>query len=401
MNILFLANRFPYPPFRGDKLKIYNLAKQLSRRHNLFLLTFIQDKKDYKHLPELEKFFAEINLVFLPGIRSMMNCITHPLSSDPFQINYFRSGEMKKQLAAFLMKHRIDVIHTQHLRMAQYTSGLRSVKTVIDLPDAYSLYWKRRLEIKRNVLRHAFEKSEYGKIRKYEKIIREFDLTLVCSDEDREYLINEHSAENIKILPNGVDTGTFFSSRHDYDNDRVILLAGNMGYYPNVDAAVYFANEIFPSVKRIFPGVTLRIAGQNPARKVQELAGESIGVTGFVKSLEEEYKKCSLAISPVRVGAGTMNKVLEPMAMGVPVVMSAVGFRGLNAVEGRDVLVARDTESFIRNISLLLESAERRRSLGEAGKKVVQENFSWETIAGKLELYLAELTGGDHEKLNQ
>ena len=76
MNLLFVANRFPYPPHRGDKLKIYNLARQLSKKHNLYLLTFIQDKKDYKYVHELEKYFKKVEIIYLPFLRSAFNCMT-------------------------------------------------------------------------------------------------------------------------------------------------------------------------------------------------------------------------------------------------------------------------------------------------------------------------------------
>ncbi len=391
MNILFLANRFPYPPFRGDKLKIFNLAKQLSQRHNLFLITFIQDKQDYAHVPVLENYFREIRLVDLPGYKSGLNCILNTFSSDPLQVSYFKSKKLNTVLNDFLYSHDIDVIHTQHLRMSQYTSEIHSVKTILDLPDAYSLYWKRRCEMNSNFLLNAFEKREFKKVQSYESIIKKFDLTLVCSGEDKEHLMKEHSANNIEILHNGVDTDTFISSSHNYDLDDYITFSGNMSYYPNIDAALYFAKEIFPEVKKQFPKVKFRIAGQSPVKAINELQSDDIIVTGFVKSIQNEYSSSSLAVSPVRVGAGTMNKVLEPMAMGVPVLMSHVGFKGLGAEAGRDVLFAGNTDEFIAGAIRLLSDRALRQSIGESGKSLVLNNFSWETISLRLEEYCNKL----------
>ena len=136
MKILFLANRFPYPPYRGDKLKIFNLAKQLSVRHELYLVTFIDNKSDYSYVSELEKYFSKINLVYMPHYMSAFNSLINVFSQTPFQINYFKSERLAYTLREFVSENDIDVIHTQHLRMAQYTAGLKNCSTVLDLPDA-------------------------------------------------------------------------------------------------------------------------------------------------------------------------------------------------------------------------------------------------------------------------
>ncbi|HRA99780.1 MAG TPA: glycosyltransferase [Ignavibacteria bacterium] len=396
MKILFLANRFPYPPYRGDKLKIFNLAKQLSERHTLYLITFIDNKDDYNYLPELEKYFDEIKLVYMPHFMSAFNSLSNVFSETPFQINYFRSNRLKKVLEEFISQNEIDVIHTQHLRMAQYTAGLKNVSTVLDLPDAYSMYWKRRASQKKNPLINFMERSEYKKVLKYEKIICEFDLTLVCSEEDKNYLIAEHELNNIEVLENGVDTDQFGGEEHDYFIDDQIIFTGNMTYHPNIDAAVYFAEEIFPEVLKKFPNVKFKIAGQNPTEKILKLQSENIIVTGFVKSLSDEYSKSSIAVSPVRVGAGSMNKVLEPMSMGVPVVSSEIGFKGLGAKAGLDILLAENKSEFINSVCNLLSHAEYRRYIGMSGREVIQNNLSWEKIALKLEDYFYSVA--DHRK---
>ncbi len=280
--------------------------------------------------------------------------------------------------------------------MAQYTAGLKNVSTVLDLPDAYSMYWERRASQKKNPLINFMERSEYKKVLKYEKIICEFDLTLVCSEEDKNYLIAEHELNNIEVLENGVDTDQFGGEEHDYFIDDQIIFTGNMTYHPNIDAAVYFAEEIFPEVLKKFPNVKFKIAGQNPTEKILKLQSENIIVTGFVKSLSDEYSKSSIAVSPVRVGAGSMNKVLEPMSMGVPVVSSEIGFKGLGAKAGLDILLAENKSEFINSVCNLLSHAEYRRYIGMSGREVIQNNLSWEKIALKLEDYFYSVA--DHRK---
>ncbi|MBK8983374.1 MAG: glycosyltransferase [Ignavibacteria bacterium] len=387
MKILFLANRFPYPPYRGDKLKIFNLAKQLSERHELYLVTFIDNKAEYSYVSELEKYFTKIRLVYMPHYMSAFNSLINVFSDTPFQINYFKSDRLADTLREFVAENDVDVIHTQHLRMAQYTAGLKNSSTVLDLPDAYSLYWKRRSVLKKNPVKNFIENSEYKKMLNYEKIIGEFDLSLVCSEEDKTYLMDEHNLSNIELLQNGVDTKLYSNSGHDYDLDDQIIFSGNMTYYPNIDAAIYFVSEIFPEILKKYPKVKFKITGQNPPEKIRKLASDNIIVTGFVESLADEYSKSSVAVSPVRVGAGSMNKVLEPMSMGVPVVSSSIGFAGLGAVAGRDIIIADNKTDFINSVCNLLSDSYYRKYIGESGKEVIHNNLSWEKIAIKLENY--------------
>jgi polysaccharide biosynthesis protein PslH len=392
LNILFVANRFPYPPYRGDKLKIFNLAKRLSKNHTLFLLTFVQDKKDYKYIDELKKYFSKIELVYLPKYLSVFKCISKVFSSKPYQIIYFESARFKTLYKRFINENKIDVIHTQHLRMSQYSHNTKSIKRVLDLPDAYSLYWERRTKLKRNFIFKIFDRIEHNKVIRYEDIINEFDLNLVCSEEDKQFLKKAHGNCNIDILPNGVDLDNFSDYKHNYSiNDRIIF-TGNMDYAPNIDAVVYFVKDIFPLILEERPDVKFYIVGQKPIKKVLNLQSDNIIVTGFAKDLSAEYNKSSVAVSPVRIGAGTLNKVLEPMALGIPVVSTQVGFKGLGIKSGEGAVLASSREEFSKQTIKLLKDEDYRKNVGQKGKLIVCENFSWDKITLKLEYFLKELT---------
>jgi glycosyltransferase involved in cell wall biosynthesis len=339
----------------------------------------------------LKEHFKEIKVVYLSKLQSTVNCFDKLLSSEPFQINYFKSKIFKEQLKDFISQYSIDVIHTQHLRMAQYTHKINDIPTVLDLPDAYSLYWKRRSKLSCNYFKKRFEMLEYKKVLKYESIIENFDMTLVCSEEDKTLLENDHQNASINILPNGIDTSTFYSDQHDYGIDNRIVFTGNMDYYPNIDAAVYFSKEIFPEILKKLPELKFYIVGQKPPARVKELQSNNIVITGFVESIADEYRASSIAISPVRVGAGTLNKVLEPMAMGVPVVSSTIGFEGIGASHGEEILLANDKKEFIDSILNLLSDQSYRQHIGEGGKYIVTQNFGWDKISDKLENYFYQI----------
>ncbi len=121
MKLLFLANRTPYPPYRGDKLKIYHLAKRLAAKgHELHLLTFAQSAEDFASREKLETIFKEVHLVALPGWKSALHCLAAAWDAKPVQVLYFQDAAMRRKLKELLAKHRYDAVHVQHLRMAPY-----------------------------------------------------------------------------------------------------------------------------------------------------------------------------------------------------------------------------------------------------------------------------------------
>lgn len=391
MKILFLANRIPYPPYRGDKLKIFNLAKRLAGKHELYLLTFTQSPEEVQYKTKLEEYFKEVRLVHLPKWKSAVNCLAGAWDDKPIQVLYFQSSEMRQQLAELMGRHKFDAVHVQHLRMSPYLSQNKTIPRILDLPDAFSLYWERRKLIKRGLATRIFESIEQKRVLKYESVLNDYDLNLVCSQEDLEYLKQAHPEANLKLLPNGVDLTTFAAKDHDYEHNDIILFTCNMDYAPNVDAVVYFTEQVLPIIRKKFPKVQFVIAGQRPVAKVTELAGEHVTVTGFIKDLAATYNTASVVVAPLRFGAGTQNKVLEAMAMGVPVVCSHIGFKGLGIESGEGAIMQREPEAFANSVIELLNSAKMRKSVGTKGIAVIRQKFDWDAIAGTLEGYFKEI----------
>ncbi len=391
LKILFLANRVPYPPFRGDKLKIFNLAKRLCATNELHLLTFAQNEEDWAYKEELEKIFTSVEFIDLPKWKSALNCLPGFFNQTPFQVHYFRSKAMVLALDKLLDRIQFDVVHVQHLRMSQYLANRKDIPRILDLPDAFSLYWKRKQATTKNPLLRFFEQLEQRRVLEYERILADYNMALVCSDEDKQYLEQEHHFDNISLLPNGVDTNTFYANNHDYEHNHTLLFTGNMDYGPNVDAVSYFVSDILPTIRGKFPDISFVIAGQRPLPKVLALASDTIKVTGFIPNLADEYNKASVVVAPLRFGAGTQNKVLESMAMGVPVVCSNIGFEGLCIQNGEGAIMQTDPLEFAHSVIQLLSSAEMRQNVGTKGVSVIQSKFSWDIISKQLEGYFKSI----------
>ena len=391
MKILFIANRFPYPPFRGDKLKIYNLSKRLSEKHEIHLITFTEQKSDLQYLDQLSPIFKRMEIIHLPKIVSLFHTVLGLFQKLPLQVQYFKSKAFEKRLKKLLAEETYDAIHVQHIRMAQYAIPYKQFYRILDLPDAFSLYWQRRKEIPRNMVSRVLDHIESKRVIQYEAyVLKEFNLNLVCSVEDQEFLMREHQSSNIELLPNGVDTKQFKPGKHDYGHSNTLLFTGNMDYDPNVDAVLYFVDEVFPLIFAAFPQVKFIIAGQRPIEKVKALDnGKNILVTGFIPDLSETYNNASVVVAPLRFGAGTQNKVLEAMSMGIPVVCSNIGFKGLGIEDGQGAFMRLGSTDFADQVISLLSSEDLRMQTGTKGIEVIEKSFTWETIAARLDGFLS------------
>lgn len=388
MKIMFVANRVPYPPYRGDKLKIWNLAKRLSGDHELHLFTIAQDRKELEYAEHLKTLFKEVHIVYLPKWKSVLKTAMAVFGKIPFQVAYFQSKSFSNLLQKAISENDFDAIHIQHIRMGWYFRNLPKHSAVLDLPDAFSLYWTRRTEQTGLPWLKWFASVEQKRLFNMEsQYLRQFPLTLVCSEEDKQYL-EIHSNANIQVLPNGVDTAVFYPRKNQQPEPFRVLFTGNMDYAPNVDAVEYFCNDLLPEILRVHPKTKFVIAGQRPVKKVKKLASDCVSVTGFVKDIAEEYAKAAVVVAPLRFGAGTQNKVLEALAMGIPVVCTKVGFKGLGIGNGEGAYMAHDSLSFIQEVNRLLESEANREKMAGKGIQKIVSTFSWDAVAAKLIGYL-------------
>jgi glycosyltransferase involved in cell wall biosynthesis len=196
---------------------------------------------------------------------------------------------------------------------------------------------------------------------------------------------------DIRIIPNGVDLAYFSGNAPvKYDPTRIVF-TGNLTYYPNIDGVLYFVKEIFPLVKKEAPAAKFYIVGQSPPAKLRALASEDVVVTGFVEDIKQYYLSSAVAVSPIRFGAGTLNKILEPLALGVPVAATSIGIEGLDLAIGKDILVADRPHAFAKHVIRIITEPDFRERLGKEGMALVRRLYNWDTIVNSLENLYHEL----------
>lgn len=220
---------------------------------------------------------------------------------------------------------------------------------------------------------------ESARLRNYEsKVAARFDLCTATTRGELEELQKLGISMPSAVIPNGVDLSYFHPRAKPPQDSSVIVFLGRMDYYPNIDGVLFFVKEIFPIIRKIVPHAEFRIVGSNPSRMVQNLAKiPGVSVTGHVPDVRPYLMDAALAVAPLRIARGTQNKILQFLAMGVPVVTTPQAAKGVEADPGRHFLVADGSESFAQKVLSLLQDSNLRENLSLAGRQPLEKAHCW------------------------
>lgn len=164
-----------------------------------------------------------------------------------------------------------------------------------------------------------------------------------------------------------------------------------MDYYANVDGVVWFANEVLPLIKKEIPEIHFFVVGSNPTKEVLSLSAfNGVTVTGYVTDTREYLIKATVVAVPLRIARGIQNKILEAMAMGLPLVATPQAFEGIDAKPGRDLLIEEKAEKLAKTVIKLVKEVSLRKSIGENARRVIENNYCWSKNLEKLDTILTE-----------
>jgi len=391
VNILFLSWWFPYPPDNGSRMRIYNLLLQLSRDHAITLLTFSDDPAtDAVHLPALREFCADVQVVrrvpFTPG---RWRALRGFLSPWPRFFVESHSREMADLVARRAGEH--DVVIASEFGMSRYALAAGDRPKVLEDLEIALFYEGRGFQ------QDFFWRLRYGPMwwkftRLVRRLARQFDAITLVSDEEARLLEKIAPIHNLlTVVPNGVDL-------HLYDGDfgspvpDSLIFPGALTFFANYGAMAYFLEEVYPLVKARQPRTVLRITGKTDGVDLSALpAGDGVIFTGYLDDIRPAVAQSWACVVPLKVGGGTRLKILEALALGTPVVATSKGAEGLEATPGEDILVADEPEDFADAVLRLLDDQALRAKLAANGRRLVEESYSWEVCARRLEQLLHQV----------
>jgi sugar transferase (PEP-CTERM/EpsH1 system associated) len=394
MRILYLAQRVPYPPDRGDKITTYHEVRHLARRHEVAVACLADGEADLANVAPLTSLTSSIDVIVLRPLAARLRALTALARGFPFTRAYFSERELHARVAARMRAKRFDAIVVYSSGMAQFVEPYRDVPRIMQFADLDSLKWEQYAANSRFPKSWLFRR-EYGLLLEYERhVATTFSHSLVCTPRelsDFQRLIPDAPAS---CVSNGVDVD-FFRPQPVVKRDHELIFTGVMDYFPNIQGIVWFCESVLPLIRKEVPDVTLTICGARPHARVQSL-GEVPGVTvtGRVPDVRPYLAQASVCVVPLQIARGIQNKLMEAMAMALPTVTCTAAFAGIEAVQGKDLFVADTAPQFAAATVRLLRDEELRLRTGQAARACMEANYRWEHQLARLDRVLAAVTSG-------
>jgi sugar transferase (PEP-CTERM/EpsH1 system associated) len=225
------------------------------------------------------------------------------------------------------------------------------------------------------------------------RIARSFSENVFCTPLEQQVFESAIPGASSIVLRNGVDL-QYYQPQPEKARPAEIVFTGVMDYLPNVDACTFFVREVLPRLREHRPDVHFTIVGSKPTPQVRALAREAgVEVTGFVEDTRAWLARASISVAPLRIARGIQNKVLEALAMGLPVVGTRNATQGIEGQAGRDFLVADSAQEQVAAIVGLLDDPAKARELGSRGRAFVERQYDWERVLEPLDVLLTRLAG--------
>jgi glycosyltransferase involved in cell wall biosynthesis len=398
MKILFLTPYLPGPPIFGGQRRIHGLMTQLASSHELSIIALTDGYADHRpSLLEAQNYCRHViavpdKLHRKKGRQKRMSQLRSLVSRQSWERIVYRCDAVQDALDQHLAQHEYDIIVCEFVFMAYYRFRFPRARTRLVLDEhnvEYDLL--RRTASATRLDRKFFHSVNWRKLKREEvRAWKRFDACTVTSRRDQELVHAEAPRVRTAVVPNGVDI-ELFRPRELATEPMTLLFFGAINYYPNTDAALFFAKEVMPLLKARYPSLRLRIVGPIGDSPVNDLHGEDIRVVGFVDDVLAEIARATIVVAPLRIGGGTRLKILEAMAMSKVVVATRIGAEGIDVQHDRDILLADTPAEQAREIGRLLDDDALRQRLGQAARETAVARYSWRACAEKLEHFLYEL----------
>jgi polysaccharide biosynthesis protein PslH len=394
VRILFVCHRFPYPPKRGGKIRPFNIIRHLSAAHEVTGASLVRSDAEAEEGKGIAPFCAEFHMSRVRDWSQRARMVVRLASVTPSSMGFFYSGALDATIRRLLRMRRFDLIFVHCSSVAQYVAHVRDIPKILDFGDMDSQKWLEYGRYKPLPLSAGYW-LEGVKLQAEEKrLAARFDFCTATTRAEWETLLGYGVDTPSDWFPNGVDSQFFAPGTDPYDPDTICFV-GRMDYYPNQECMLDFCARTWPLLRARRPGLKLLIVGAEPSPRIRRL-GEIPGVvvTGSVPDVRPYVQRSALLVAPLNIARGTQNKLLESMAMGVPVVTSRVAAGGVDAVPGEDLHVAGTPDEYRDAVVRIVEDPSERRRLAEAGRARMLSHHAWPSSMKRLDTIVSRCIKG-------
>ena len=391
LKVLVIDRAAPLNPRQGNALIAIEVMRRLAHHEIVLVAPGVASEEDAERLAEM---FAEVHLVPRARWTPALSGSFEPVAMDRFSrlpaMDLRAARAVAEAVRSVSARRPFDVVHVRQLPMAGYAADLRP-KKLLELIDSETLGAERtRPRTVRTMLRAVVA------ARVEERAMAGFDIVTAVAEADAERLRRLRPCHRIDVVPNGVDTERFAPEMNEPEEDTTLVFVGAMSFGPNVAAMQWFCAHVFPTVRALHPQARLEIVGRGPSDAVRSLEEiDGVTVTGEVDDVRPYLARATAFVAPMVSGSGIKNKVLEAMAMRLPVVATPLGVEGLALVPDEEVLVAPTAGAMAQAIVELLDDPMKRRSIGASARAVVEQRYTWDACAASYERLWHELAAAD------
>ena len=387
MKILQLVPRLPYPPDDGGKIGIAGILEAFTRLgHVVTLGGFDEENRLAEAVAALRRHASDWFVEDIPVSRVLRSKLLVGLGVAPYVREKYFSPSFARKVLATIESWKPDVLHVDHSHMGSYALLARQrvpgLKFWVRAHNVESTIWERRAAVAGDPVRAAIFKRQAVLVRRFEtKLFEAADGVLAISEIDAQRIRDQAPRVHIHEMAAGCDLKASAELRASIADDLRFCFVGSLEYTANTDGLAWFLAEVWPAVRRAYPGATLVVAGRSSSR-VRFL--ESVpGVTyvGFVDDVRTVTDHADLAIVPLRIGGGMRVKVLDFMSRGMPIIATRIGAEGIpSAYCGRPTLRLADTaDEYLQQIRELLP-LERRAELARTGRELIEKKYAWTAL---------------------
>ncbi len=392
-DLIFISHRIAWPLNKGEKIRGWNLLQHLAPTYRIHFGCVVDEPADMAHIAKVQTMCASVGAFPIDKSRQKYRALLHARPGRPLMPDFYYSPELQLWVDETMARTKMDVVYIYSVAMAPYALHLDHPCKILDAQDIDSEKWAEYATKAAFPMKLVWAREARTLLAYERRAAAACKWTFFVSqpEADRFKELAPEVADRTVAVECGVDLQRFspfdsYPSPYTDPAPRVVF-TGNMDYWPNADAAIWFARDVLPMLRARVPGAAFWVVGANPTPDVQALADlPGVFVTGRVEDVRPYVAHASIIVCPLRIARGIQNKVLEGMAMGRPVIASKPAFEGVRAQAGTELLVADGAEDFVHLVCEVLDG--KHPGLGAAARASMKRGYAWSAVLGGLAKYL-------------
>lgn len=392
--VLLLTHRVPFPPDRGDRIRAWQMLRQLAVDNDVYLGATADEPVTTATRQTLSEYCAEYHIAPLGRTTRWSRGAWAMCNGLPVSQGMFAQPRLQEVINRWQRAHTFDAAVVYCSTMFPYLEGAawRAVPKLVDLIDVDSRKWQDYAHVAQGWRKQIYQREAEAIAELERRIVERADAVAVTTAVEAELLRQVTLEARPLVIANGVDLPAAPVPLARSTPGRLVFV-GVLDYLPNVQGIAWFVDQIWPQIRLNHANATLEIVGRNPTSAIRDLGSlPGIRIHPNVPDVRTHIQGAEIVIAPLRIARGVQNKVLEGMAENRATVVSPAACQGINVTPGKHVLVADSPADWRQAINDLLTSPLRREELARAGYEFVCEQHHWSACLAPLTDWIEQVS---------